>query len=83
MPDEAWGLKSENIVTSGLGRAPARDCLSLAHTRFTDGAYLIDNSDLPGFSLQEQKLLAMLVRGHRRKFRAPPCTCCRALRSAR
>jgi len=43
--------------------------LSLAHTRFhKTGAYLIDNSDLPGFSLQEQRLLAVLVRGHRRKF---------------
>ncbi len=34
------------------------------------GAYLLEFSDMPGFSRQEQKLLAALVRGHRRKFSA-------------
>ncbi len=31
------------------------------------GAYLIENADLPGFSRQGQALLALLVRGHRRR----------------
>jgi exopolyphosphatase/guanosine-5'-triphosphate,3'-diphosphate pyrophosphatase len=34
------------------------------------GAYLLANSELPGFSLQEQNLLAALVRAHRRKVPA-------------
>ena len=34
------------------------------------GAYLVENSDLPGFSRDDQLLLASLVRGHRRKLRA-------------
>jgi exopolyphosphatase/guanosine-5'-triphosphate,3'-diphosphate pyrophosphatase len=34
------------------------------------GAYLLANSDLPGFSRREQRLLAALVRGSRRKFPA-------------
>jgi exopolyphosphatase/guanosine-5'-triphosphate,3'-diphosphate pyrophosphatase len=34
------------------------------------GAYLVANSDLPGFSRDDQALLASLVRGHRRKLRA-------------
>lgn len=34
------------------------------------GAYLLANSDLPGFSREEQELLATLVRGHRRKMSA-------------
>jgi exopolyphosphatase/guanosine-5'-triphosphate,3'-diphosphate pyrophosphatase len=34
------------------------------------GAYLVANSDLPGFSRDDQSLLASLVRGHRRKWRA-------------
>jgi len=33
------------------------------------GAYLVANSDLPGFSRDDQGLLAALVRGHRRKLR--------------
>jgi exopolyphosphatase/guanosine-5'-triphosphate,3'-diphosphate pyrophosphatase len=32
------------------------------------GAYIIENTDLPGFSTFDQKLLALLVRAHRRKF---------------
>ena len=33
------------------------------------GAYLVANSDLPGFSRDEQAALAAVVRGHRRKLR--------------
>ena len=43
--------------------------LSIAHGGFhKHGAYLIDHSDMPGFSVQDQKLLSLLVRGVRRKF---------------
>jgi exopolyphosphatase/guanosine-5'-triphosphate,3'-diphosphate pyrophosphatase len=43
--------------------------LAVSHSSFhKHGAYLIENSDLSGFSRQEQRLLAALVRGHRRKF---------------
>ncbi len=43
--------------------------LSIAHSQFhKHGQYLIDNSDLPGFSIIEQKILGLLVRSHRRKF---------------
>lgn len=45
--------------------------LAIAHTKYhRHGAYLIEHSDLPGFSFQEQRLLAALVRGHRRRFPA-------------
>ncbi|MEX1024201.1 MAG: Ppx/GppA phosphatase family protein [Planctomycetota bacterium] len=33
------------------------------------GAYILENSNLPGFSLQEKSRLALLVLEHRRKFR--------------
>lgn len=52
--------------------------LAIAHTQFhKHGAYLIHNSDLPGFSRQEQHDLATLIRNHRRKlnvedFRSSP-----------
>jgi exopolyphosphatase/guanosine-5'-triphosphate,3'-diphosphate pyrophosphatase len=43
--------------------------LSVAHNQYhRHGAYLTANSDLAGFSRQEQMNLAMLVRSHRRKF---------------
>ena len=45
--------------------------LAVSHNQYhKHGAYLLQCSDLPGFSRQEQALLASLVRGHRRKF--PP-----------
>ena len=41
----------------------------IAHSAYhKHGAYIVENADLPGFSQQEQKLLATLVRAHRRKF---------------
>jgi exopolyphosphatase/guanosine-5'-triphosphate,3'-diphosphate pyrophosphatase len=43
--------------------------LAIAHTKYhRHGAYLIEHSDLPGFSLPEQRLLAALVRAHRRRY---------------
>lgn len=43
--------------------------LAIAHTQFhKHGAYLVRNSDLPGFSRQEQYDLAILIRNHRRKL---------------
>ncbi|MET0070475.1 MAG: exopolyphosphatase [Candidatus Thiodiazotropha sp.] len=43
--------------------------LTVSHSQFQKhGAYLLEKSDLSGFSLQEQKVLAAMIRGHRRKF---------------
>lgn len=43
--------------------------LAIAHSGYhKHGAYLLEYSDLSGFSLQEQQLLAILVRSHRRKL---------------
>ncbi len=43
--------------------------LIMAHNQYhKHGAYLIANSDMSGFSRQEQATLAALIRGHRRKF---------------
>jgi exopolyphosphatase/guanosine-5'-triphosphate,3'-diphosphate pyrophosphatase len=45
--------------------------LDIAHAQYhRHGEYIIAASDLPGFSREEQKLLATLVRAHRRKFPA-------------
>ncbi|XGA80922.1 exopolyphosphatase [Halomonas sp. CH40] len=43
--------------------------LAISHSQFhRHGAYLLEHSDLSGFSRPEQRLLAFLVRAHRRKF---------------
>jgi exopolyphosphatase/guanosine-5'-triphosphate,3'-diphosphate pyrophosphatase len=43
--------------------------LTIAHSQFhKHSAYLLQHSDLAGFTKSEQQLLAFLVRGNRRKF---------------
>jgi exopolyphosphatase/guanosine-5'-triphosphate,3'-diphosphate pyrophosphatase len=43
--------------------------LDVAHSGYhRHGAYLLENADMPGFSRDEQSLLARLVRFHRRKL---------------
>ncbi len=43
--------------------------LAIAHDSFhKHSAYLVAHSDLPGFSREEQRALALIVRGQRRKF---------------
>ena len=42
--------------------------LDVSHSRYHQhGAYLIEHADMPGFPKEEQRLLATLVGGHRRK----------------
>ena len=43
--------------------------LDIAHYQYhKHGAYLIEHSELAGFSKQDQQMLALLVRGHRRSI---------------
>lgn len=43
--------------------------LSVSHTQYhKHGAYLLRHADLAGFARGEQRLLSVLIRGHRRKF---------------
>lgn len=43
--------------------------LAIAHSQYhVHGAYLLEHSDIAGFSRQEQQFLAVLVRNHRRKI---------------
>jgi exopolyphosphatase/guanosine-5'-triphosphate,3'-diphosphate pyrophosphatase len=44
--------------------------LAVAHTGYhKHGAYLLAESDMPGFSRDDQQVLSAIVRGHRRKLR--------------
>jgi exopolyphosphatase / guanosine-5'-triphosphate,3'-diphosphate pyrophosphatase len=43
--------------------------LDVSHSGYhRHGAYLLENADMPGFAREEQRLLARLVGGHRRKL---------------
>jgi len=43
--------------------------LDIAHQQYhKHGQYIIGEADLPGFSRDEQRILALLVRAHRRRF---------------
>ena len=67
---EKWGLQARDRQLL-LWAAKLHELgLMVAHAQYhKHGAYLLENMDLAGFSRQEQKALAVLVRLHRRKFR--------------
>jgi exopolyphosphatase/guanosine-5'-triphosphate,3'-diphosphate pyrophosphatase len=61
-PDEAGQLLAWAAQLHEIG-------LDIAHNKYhKHGAYIIANADLLGFSQPEQRMLAALVRNHRRKF---------------
>ncbi len=65
-----WNLPHDEYVDMLAWAASLHEVgLTVAHSQYQKhGAYLLENSDLSGFSRQEQRILAALVRGHRRKF---------------
>jgi exopolyphosphatase / guanosine-5'-triphosphate,3'-diphosphate pyrophosphatase len=45
--------------------------LDVSHSHYQKhGAYLLEHADMPGFPQEEQRILAQIVGGHRRKFHA-------------
>jgi exopolyphosphatase/guanosine-5'-triphosphate,3'-diphosphate pyrophosphatase len=68
--EEAWNLPEPRSSELAVWAARLHEIgLDIAHSHYhKHGAYVLENSDLPGFSWQEQRLLAVLVRAHRRKF---------------
>ncbi|SHE63977.1 exopolyphosphatase / guanosine-5'-triphosphate,3'-diphosphate pyrophosphatase [Modicisalibacter ilicicola DSM 19980] len=66
---EAWQLGSEQRQFLIWAAKLHELGLAVSHSKFhRHGAYLLENSDLPGFSRPEQQALAFLVLAHRRKF---------------
>ncbi len=65
-----WRLTSEEDADMLRWAARLHEIgLAIAHSQYhKHGAYIVANSDLAGFSWREQRLLAALIRGHRRKF---------------
>lgn len=66
----AWGLDEERYRDLLSWAARIHEVgLDIAHYHYhKHGAYLIEHADLPGFSRQDQQMLALLVRSHRRNI---------------
>jgi exopolyphosphatase/guanosine-5'-triphosphate,3'-diphosphate pyrophosphatase len=67
---DTWDLCSEDLPEMLCWAADLHEIgLVVSHSHYQKhGAYLLRNSDLSGFTRQEQDALAALVLGHRRKF---------------
>jgi exopolyphosphatase/guanosine-5'-triphosphate,3'-diphosphate pyrophosphatase len=67
---EPWGLNEPELPPLLSWAALLHEIgLDIAHNQYhKHGAYVLWHADMAGFSRQEQQLLAMLVRVHRRKF---------------
>ena len=64
-----WGLQDSDLELLTWAARVCQIGLDISHSQYhRHGAYLIDNSDLMGFSRRQQKQLALLVRGHRRSL---------------
>lgn len=67
----AWNLRGEPAASLVLKWAARLHevGLDVAHSGYhRHGAYLLENADMPGFSRDEQRLLALVVGGQRRKL---------------
>lgn len=64
-----WKLAGDTLVDTLRWAALLHEVgFAVSHAQFhKHGAYLVSNSDLSGFSRQEQDLVALLIRSHRRK----------------
>ena len=67
---ESWQLDRQTDLKMLRWAARLHEIgLAIAHSQYhKHGEYILGNSDMPGFSRQEQKTLSVLVRAHRRKF---------------
>lgn len=66
---QAWDFGEEEAQALEWAARLHEIGLAIAHSKYhRHGAYLVEHSDLPGFSWQEQRLLAVLIRAHRRRF---------------
>ncbi len=66
---KAWNLQDPDADLLRRAALAHEIGLDISHSNFQKhGAYLLQHSDLAGFPRQEQKILAALVRNHRRKL---------------
>ena len=64
---ERWGLGADERRMLGWAARVHELGLAIAHSQYhVHGAYILEHSDIAGFSRHEQRFLAALVRSHRR-----------------
>ncbi len=70
MTSAEWKITGDDMREMLGWAARLHECgMMVAYNQYhKHGAYIITNANMHGFSQQEQGLLAMLVRAHRRKF---------------
>ena len=62
-----WALDEDDARMLGWAASVHELGLAIAHSQYhMHGAYILEHSDISGFSRQEQQVLAALVRTHRR-----------------
>jgi exopolyphosphatase/guanosine-5'-triphosphate,3'-diphosphate pyrophosphatase len=65
----AWKLNDDDRAMLARAARVHELGLAIAHSQYhVHGAYVLENSDIAGFSQQEQRVLAALVRTHRRNI---------------
>ncbi|MCG5494157.1 exopolyphosphatase [Ectothiorhodospira variabilis] len=70
---EEWELDQDDAESLAWAARLHEVGLSISHSQYhKHGAYLVENADLAGFTLQGQQRMALLVRAHRRKFPTKP-----------
>jgi exopolyphosphatase/guanosine-5'-triphosphate,3'-diphosphate pyrophosphatase len=71
---KAWKLEDESCAQWLAWAARMHELgLAVSHSGYhKHGGYILEHSDMPGFSRQDQLRLAALVRGHRRKLLEAP-----------
>lgn len=70
--ETSWKLNDENLLQLVYWAAQLHETgLAISHSGYhKHSAYLVLNSDMPGFSMQEQQLLSLLLRYHRKNILA-------------
>jgi len=64
---QAWDLAADDRAMLSRAASLHELGLAIAHSQYhVHGAYVLEHSDIAGFSQQEQRVLAALVRTHRR-----------------
>jgi len=64
---QAWRLQPDDRLLLAWGARLHELGLAIAHSQYqVHGAYVLEHSDIAGFSQQEQRMLAAMVRAHRR-----------------
>ncbi|WP_312237721.1 exopolyphosphatase [Stenotrophomonas sp.] len=67
--EDSWKLDPDDARMLGWAARLHELGLMIAHSGYhVHGSYVLENSDIAGFSRQEQQLLAALVRSHRRNI---------------